>query len=182
MFALLQKKILAFVGTIWILLLAFIFLQLSQSTQTNIIPTPTIQPIPTAISIQTLITYTPPNNTYSIKLPANWQKEENTIASDPVTVFVFTNQSNQYRFTISPPGQIDPEGEEDKIREQRKVVYTGKTFTQTVWENSSGPFYIVAIPTDVDATPYYFSMQLPPQHADSYMQLFGQLIASFKQQ
>lgn len=185
MFVRIKKHIIAFLGTIGILILAFIFLGIQQQpTQKNpvsVFPTPTS--LPTIASTQRLTTYTEPNHKYTLNYPAGWNTVTNSNPNDSVSTFLFTEQNAQYRFRVSPPGQINlAEIDNGVTSDETEVNYQGKLFVQTLWKKQGIPLYISAVPKDVVTTPYFFSMEIPPQNTNTYVTIFNQLVASFKQQ
>lgn len=162
------------VAVVVIILLAILFYGLEN--QTSQITTQSFVS-PTPVSLDLTQQYKDPSNSYSISYPGTWKTVQ---TNSPVGALTFEQAQQDYRFTVSPPGQINPEGSENTTIEQRDIEYGGKLYTIQLWEKQGKPFYIVAIPKDIKTNPHFFSMQLPPQNTDEYIAAFGRIVASLK--
>lgn len=173
------KEIGLYVLIIFIFSLPFILYSVFSKHQLSVSPQPSVTPVTPQItqsgSSEEQI-YTAPSNAYSIVYPTGWTKA----SYGEVTNFTYTEGGKTYKFIISPPGQINPEGvDQNTTTQTSKQNYGGKLFTRTVWSESGVPFYIEAIPDDVDTTPYFFSMELPPVNTSVYIVLFDQTMSSW---
>jgi hypothetical protein len=133
-------------------------------------------PTPTPFSVVIPQHYVDPDNMYSLNYPSSWKQTKSI--NSPVNHFLFTKDGQEYRFTVSPPGSVYPQGMDGT--EEKEVNYGGKEFTRIIWMMKGQPSFITAAPKDITALPYIFSMRLPPQDAQAYIALFDTTLSSFK--
>lgn len=126
------------------------------------------------LSQQATTEYSGVAHALSFSYPTAW-KNVSDPGSDTVTL-AYTVDGATYHLNISPPGQINPEGEQGLSYANTTPTYAGREYTRTVWSVNGAPFYVTAIPQQLSSTQYYvLSMDLPSKDTSQYLSVFDQI-------
>lgn len=132
------------------------------------------------VSTQATATYRDASTGLSFTYPLAWKN----ISSDPssgVVTLTYAADGGTYRFNVSPPGQINPEGVDNLAYTITTATYGGREYTRAVWTAAGVPFYVTAIPQQISGTTYYvLSMQIPPQNTQQYLDTFDQIAGTLQ--
>lgn len=123
-------------------------------------------------------TYTTPDGAYSFSYPASWKIITSPDGVD-VTTLTYMIDGKTYRLTISPPGQINPEGVLNISTQVAQVSYGSMTYTRTLWSENGKPFYITAVPiVTADQQYYVLAMAIPNGATSDYLSALGMIATS----
>lgn len=122
---------------------------------------------------ESFVKHTAMNGAYTFSYPQSWQ--DTSAKNSFISTLVYKVDGTAYTLTISPPGQINPEGVTDLTRTTSVVDYGGRSYSRTVWSSGGKAFYITATPQTSGDTYYVLYMQLPAANTAYYAGTFDRI-------
>lgn len=119
------------------------------------------------------VKYADPAGAYSFSYPSSWKVSPSQASS--VAVLTYTVNGAAYQFTVSPPGQINPEAILNLTSDRETVLYGTTGYTRTVWSTNGEPFYITAVPQTGAQVYYVMTMYIPPNNTQDYITAFDKI-------
>jgi hypothetical protein len=153
-------------------------------------PKPTIEPTP---ALPKMVVYTHPSNSFSISVPADWTKSENSgyvflsspdqsasveLAAEntntPLSAEAFTKAINAFEFNVFARNKNYKEASRD-VQVDKGVGYIGKTL-----DLNKIPYRVMTVYTQVDNALYIQSYYATESTAETSAPLLKAMIESFK--
>ena len=131
-------------------------------------------PIPSSFHGKTFAT-----KQFVVQYPSNWKQDIPDSPQSEIKSFTFTVAGKSYRFADNPPtgqslGEAGSLGVDTIV--STNALYGGRNFLRSIWYVKGKPIFIQAMPNEKGFNFDIFSMELPPEDTQQYIDQFDEML------